>query len=131
MKCPCCGGPREKEDRCCQYCKTVFDDTPPASAEKQEIHIHYHQENRPDPQIRVEHIYTPLERRSDRSRVMAFLLCFFLGLWGVHKFYLGKNGMGVLYLFTFGLCGYGWLVDLFILLFGNPKDKAGYLLTWR
>lgn len=39
-------------------------------------------------------------------------LCMFLGWAGVHKFYAGKPGMGVLYLFTFGLFGIGWLVDI-------------------
>lgn len=38
-------------------------------------------------------------------------LCLFLGWLGVHKFYAGKSGMGILYLFTFGLFGIGWLID--------------------
>jgi hypothetical protein len=50
-----------------------------------------------------------------KSKVVAYLLWFFLGFLGVHKFYLEKIGIGVLYLFTFGIFGIGWLVDLFIL----------------
>lgn len=51
----------------------------------------------------------------------AFLLCLFLGVVGAHKFYEGRAGMGVLYLFTFGLFGIGWLVDTIgILLKPNP-----------
>lgn len=38
-------------------------------------------------------------------------LCLFLGWMGAHKFKDGKIGMGLLYLFTFGLFGIGWLVD--------------------
>lgn len=38
-------------------------------------------------------------------------LCLLLGWLGAHKFYAGKMGMGILYLFTFGLCGIGWIVD--------------------
>ena len=56
-----------------------------------------------------------------RSKWVAFFLCLFLGFIGAHKFYEGKVGMGVLYLFTFGLVGIGWLVDLIALLFKpNP-----------
>ncbi len=99
--------------------------------EKPEIHIHYHQETRPEPRVVVEPIYTPVEQRSHRSRLLALLLCLFLGWFGVHKFYLGKNGMGVLYLFTCGLFAYGWLIDLFIMAFGNPRDKEGFRLTWH
>ena len=51
-----------------------------------------------------------------RSKWVAFLLCFFLGLLGAHKFYEGKTGMGILYIFTAGLFGIGWLIDLIVLL---------------
>ena len=39
------------------------------------------------------------------------ILCFFLGMFGVHKFVEKKPAMGILYLFTLGLCGFGWLFD--------------------
>lgn len=44
------------------------------------------------------------------------LLCLFLGLVGGHKFYEGKIGMGILYIFTVGLFGIGAIVDLIALL---------------
>ncbi len=47
---------------------------------------------------------------------IAFLLCFFLGVFGAHKFYEGKIGLGLLYLFTFGLFGIGWFADVIIIL---------------
>jgi hypothetical protein len=52
-----------------------------------------------------------------KDKIVALLLCFFLGFLGVHKFYEGKVGMGVLYLFTMGLFGIGVLVDFIVLLF--------------
>lgn len=51
-----------------------------------------------------------------RNKWVAFLLCFFLGFLGAHKFYEGKAGMGILYLFTAGLFGIGWFIDLIVIL---------------
>ena len=56
-----------------------------------------------------------------RNKWVAFCLCLFLGYLGAHKFYEGKTGMGILYIFTFGLFGIGWFIDFFVLLFKpNP-----------
>ena len=55
------------------------------------------------------------------NKWVSFCLCLFLGVLGAHKFYEGKAGMGILYLFTMGLCGIGVLIDLIsILLKPNP-----------
>ena len=56
-----------------------------------------------------------------RNKWVAFFLCLFLGIIGAHKFYEGKTLMGIIYLFTGGLFGIGWIVDCLILLFKpNP-----------
>ena len=54
--------------------------------------------------------------KTPKNKWVAFLLCLFLGYFGAHKFYEGRIGMGILYLFTFGLFGIRWLIDLIILL---------------
>ena len=51
-----------------------------------------------------------------KNKWVSFLLCLFLGYVGAHKFYEGKVGMGILYIFTVGLFGIGWLVDLIVIL---------------
>lgn len=51
-----------------------------------------------------------------KNKWVAFCLCFFLGIFGAHKFYEGKTGMGILYLFTGGLFCIGWLIDLIVIL---------------
>lgn len=51
-----------------------------------------------------------------RNKWVAFLLCLLLGYFGAHKFYEGKAGAGILYLFTFGLFGIGWFIDCITLL---------------
>lgn len=51
-----------------------------------------------------------------RNKWVAFFLCLFLGFFGAHKFYEGKIGMGILYLLTVGIFGFGWIIDCIILL---------------
>ena len=59
-----------------------------------------------------------------RNKWVALLLCFFLGFVGAHKFYEGKTGLGILYLFTGGLFGIGVVMDFIVLLF---KPNAYYI----
>ena len=70
-----------------------------------------------------------------RSKLVAFLLCWFLGVWGVHRFYTGKIWTGILYLITGGLCGVGTFIDLLRITFNGFPDKQRYPLkndlpTW-
>lgn len=68
-------------------------------------------------------------RKGGKSQVIALILAITLGLFGVHRFYLGYTGMGVLYIFTFGLIGIGWLIDIILLIIPNgltPKGEKNY-----
>lgn len=64
-----------------------------------------------------------------KSKLVAYLLWFFFGLIGFHKFYLGKIGWGVIYFFTGGVFGLGWLIDLFTL--GTQVDTYNALELHR
>lgn len=59
---------------------------------------------------------------SDKKFTPAVLLCFFLGGLGVHRFYLGKTGTGILMLFTLGGLGIWTLIDFVRLITGSLKD---------
>jgi TM2 domain-containing membrane protein YozV len=62
---------------------------------------------------------------SDRNLLIAVLLWVFLGFLGIHRFYLGHTGMGVLYLLTGALCGIGWIIDGILFLTGSLQPKDG------
>jgi len=62
---------------------------------------------------------------SDKGFVPAILLCFFLGALGVHRFYAGKIGTGLLQLITLGGLGIWTMVDFIMIVTGNFKDKQG------
>lgn len=66
---------------------------------------------------------------SDKSRTTTFILVFLLGVFGVHRFYVGKIGTGLLWLFTFGLFGIGAIVDFWVVLLGGFKDKHGKIVS--
>lgn len=69
---------------------------------------------------------------SPKSKLVALLLCFFLCGWGVHRFYVGKIGTGILYLLTGGLFLIGIIVDFVNILTNIFKDRQGHLISlWR
>jgi len=72
------------------------------------------------------------QRESEKSRLIALLLCLFVGYLGIHRFYAGKNGSGILYLCTWGLFGIGVFVDLILILTGSFTDDHGLpIIDWE
>jgi hypothetical protein len=65
---------------------------------------------------------------NQKSQGVAFWLAYFLGFFGAHRFYTGHVKLGLLYLFTLGVFGFGYFFDLFTILFGKYKDSRGLLL---
>ena len=65
---------------------------------------------------------------SDKGYVPAILICLFLGGLGVHRFWVGKIGTGILMLLTFGGLGIWALIDLIMIICGKFTDKEGRLI---
>lgn len=65
---------------------------------------------------------------SEKSFVATLLLCFFLGSLGVHRFYAGKIGTGILMILTLGGFGIWTLIDLIMIIVGKFTDKEGNLI---
>ncbi len=68
---------------------------------------------------------------SEKSRLTTLFLCMSVGIFGGHRFYVGKTGTAVLWLFTFGLFGIGYFVDLIMIILGKFYDKSGKpVIVW-
>ena len=78
--------------------------------------------------VRPQLLATPLTAEIVEQRnkwITCLLLCWFLGVLGVHRFYTGHTALGVLQLLTLGGCGIWALIDFIIIVSGNFKDAQG------
>ena len=73
-----------------------------------------------------------MEETSPSSRLAVTLFAWFLGIFGVHRFYLGKIGTGIAMIFTIGGLGIWALVDFIMAVTGSMKDKKGkFIRSWN
>jgi len=70
-----------------------------------------------------------MDEASESKLLPAFLIWFFLGVFGFHRFFVAKIGTGLLMLFTLGGLGLWWLFDGIMLITGSFTDKQGRKLT--
>ncbi|WP_434352695.1 TM2 domain-containing protein [Psychrobacter sp. HD31] len=69
-----------------------------------------------------------VENLSEKGFVPTILLCFFFGVFGVHRFYVGKIGTGILMLLTFGGFGFWSLYDFIMIVIGKFTDSNGAVI---
>lgn len=62
---------------------------------------------------------------SPKSRLVALLLCWLLGVFGAHRFYVGKVGTAILMILTLGGLTIWVLVDLILIIVGSFRDSEG------
>ncbi|MGB0837337.1 MAG: NINE protein [Flavobacteriaceae bacterium] len=70
----------------------------------------------------------PRQTPSDNRWLITLILCFFLGGLGIHRFFNGKIGTGILMILTLGGLGIWVLIDLILIVTGNFTDENGEYL---
>jgi len=68
-------------------------------------------------------------QESKKSRLVALLLCFFIGWAGAHRFYANKIGTGIIMLVTMGGFGIWYFLDIVMISMGSFKDKENLPIT--
>lgn len=66
---------------------------------------------------------------SEKKILPVFLLCFFFGALGIHRFFVGKTGTAVLQILTLGGLGIWVAIDLILIIIGSFTDKEGKKIT--
>lgn len=123
MKCPYCGANVRKDLEHCEYCDSYIQPEIERTAEEKPqrviVEAHIVNQSAPEPPRSAPVPVSPY------SRWAAFFLCLCFGWMGMHRFYVGKIGTGMLWLISFGFFGLGYALDLLMLLTGTFCDKQG------
>ena len=112
IMCVACGTPPRDGDKFCYNCKA--ETTPNASICMK---------------CGVSLKHETIASGEGKDWLTALLLCFFLGVFGIHRFYTGHTGIGVVQLLTLGGCGIWALIDFIMIIVGSFKDSKGNLLV--
>ncbi|NMH25043.1 TM2 domain-containing protein [Flavobacterium solisilvae] len=68
---------------------------------------------------------SPAAASGGKSQLAALLICFFVGIIGIHRFYLGYTWQGIVQILTLGGLGIWTLIDFIRIITGDLKPKDG------
>ncbi len=123
FECKNCGSPNceEKDGKyVCTYCGAEYP-IPKSATTSQATTTTYQSPPR------TARPYTPPKPlRSTRSWIVTLILTILFGWLGVHRFYAGKIGTGIIWLLTCGVFCIGWIGDIILVATGKFKDKKEY-----
>ena len=111
IMCVACGTPPKAGDKFCHNCKA---ESTPGAAMCMKCGVSLKHDNQIDGE--------------GKDWLTTVLLCFFLGVFGIHRFYTGHTAIGVVQLLTLGGCGIWALIDFIIAVTGNFKDHEGKVI---
>ncbi len=134
--CANCGSIVEQGIKFCANCGTsVSEKQPPQqqAAPAAQAYVPVVQPYTPAPPVNVNVGYAPGIAVSPHNRTVALILCIFLGYIGIHKFYVGKVGDGIVYLLFCwtGIPAFVAFIEIFIIANGTFRDDKGLaLVNW-
>lgn len=73
--------------------------------------------------------YAEKQNVSDKNKLTVLILAILFGFFGAHRFYVKKSGTGFIWLFTAGLFGIGWIIDIICIASNSFRDKEGLIIT--
>jgi TM2 domain-containing membrane protein YozV/RNA polymerase subunit RPABC4/transcription elongation factor Spt4 len=114
IMCVACGTPPQAGNKFCYNCKA---ETPPNAEICMKCGVSLKHEGVVNPEA--------------KDWLTTLLLCFFLGVLGIHRFYTGHTAIGVVQLLTLGGCGIWALIDFIMIIVGSFRDSKGNLLVKR
>lgn len=71
------------------------------------------------------------EMTSEKDWLVTLLLAILISPLGIHRFYVGKIGTGILMIITFGGFGIWALIDIIMIAMGNFTDSEGKIIAQK